>query len=74
MNTEHLIFVVNGNGLRKKDYYEDASISPNTRRVADEGFVFPGGEHLLGPRFQQGRGSKNCDQSSWHGSDPGKTS
>jgi len=40
MNTEHLIFVVNGNGLRKKDYYEDASISPNTRRIAEEGFVF----------------------------------
>src|SRR5213594_1771613 len=39
MNTRHLIFIVNGNGVRKKDYYEDASISPNTRRIAEEGFV-----------------------------------
>src|SRR6266850_2617365 len=40
MNTKHLIFIVNGNGVRKKDYYEDASLSPNTRQIAEEGFVF----------------------------------
>jgi len=35
-----LIFIVNGGGARKKDYYEDATLSPNIRRLAREGFVF----------------------------------
>jgi hypothetical protein len=35
----HLILVVNG-GARKKDYYEDATLSPNIRRLAEAGFVF----------------------------------
>ena len=38
--TEHLIFIVNGGGARKKDYYEDTALSPNIRRLAREGFVF----------------------------------
>ena len=37
--TRHLIFIVNG-AARKKDYYEDEFLSPNIRRLADEGFVF----------------------------------
>jgi arylsulfatase A-like enzyme len=38
--TRHLILIVNGGGVRKKDYYEDALMAPNIRRLADEGFVF----------------------------------
>lgn len=38
--TQHVIFVVNGNGARKKDYYENPSISPNISQLAAEGFVF----------------------------------
>ncbi|PYS39108.1 MAG: hypothetical protein DMG14_15240 [Acidobacteria bacterium] len=37
--TKHLVFIVNG-AARKKDYYEDASLSPNIRRLAQEAFVF----------------------------------
>ena len=37
--TKHLVLVVNG-GARKKDYYEDESLSPNIRRIAEDGFVF----------------------------------
>ena len=37
--TKHLVLVVNG-GARKKDYYEDESLSPNIRRLAEDGFVF----------------------------------
>src|SRR5207244_5060284 len=39
-HTEHLIFIVNGGGARKKDYYENASLCPNIRKIASEGFVF----------------------------------
>ena len=38
--TKHLIFIVNGGGARKKDYYENELLSPNIRRLAGEGFVF----------------------------------
>jgi hypothetical protein len=38
--TRHLVLIVNGGGVRKKDYYEDAALSPNIRRIANEGFVF----------------------------------
>ncbi len=38
--TKHLIFIVNGGGVRKKDYYEDELLSPNIRRLAGEGFTF----------------------------------
>ncbi len=37
--TKHLALIVNG-GARKKDYYEDESLSPNIRRLAEGGFVF----------------------------------
>ena len=37
--TKHVVLIVNG-GARKKDYYEDASLSPNIRRIAEDGFVF----------------------------------
>jgi arylsulfatase A-like enzyme len=40
LKTEHLVFIVNGDGVRKREYYEDASLSPNIRRLAREGFVF----------------------------------
>src|SRR5262249_29622363 len=39
-HTEHLIFIVNGGGARKKDYYENDSLCPNIRKIAGEGFVF----------------------------------
>jgi arylsulfatase A-like enzyme len=38
-HTKHLIFVVNC-GARKREYYEQISISPNIHRLAGEGFVF----------------------------------
>ncbi len=37
---QHVIFIVNGGGARKKDYYENAALSPNIHRLASEGFVF----------------------------------
>jgi len=40
LKTKHLIFIVNGSGARKKEYYENSSISPNIARLAKEGFVF----------------------------------
>src|SRR2546426_10317717 len=40
VQTKHLIFIVNGGGARKKDYYEDELLSPNIRRLAREGFAF----------------------------------
>ena len=36
-HTEHLIFIVNGGGARKKDYYENDSLCPNIRKIASEG-------------------------------------
>jgi arylsulfatase A-like enzyme len=38
--TQHLIFMVNGGGVRKQEYYENASLSPNITQLAREGFVF----------------------------------
>jgi arylsulfatase A-like enzyme len=40
LQTRHLIFIVNGGGARKKDYYEDVTLAPNVRRIANDGFVF----------------------------------
>jgi hypothetical protein len=37
--TNHVILIVNS-GTRKKEYYEDATISPNIVRLAQQGFVF----------------------------------
>jgi hypothetical protein len=36
----HTIFIVNGGGTRKKEYYETPSLCPNLARLAREGFVF----------------------------------
>jgi arylsulfatase A-like enzyme len=38
--TSHLIVVVMGGGVRKKEYLENESIAPNIRRLASEAFVF----------------------------------
>ena len=38
--TKHLIFIVNGGGARKKDYYEDPFLAPNLLSIASDGFVF----------------------------------
>lgn len=38
--TRHLIFIVNGGGARKKDYYEDPWIAPNVHAIAREAYVF----------------------------------
>jgi hypothetical protein len=38
--TECVILIVNGGGVRKKEYYEDAHIARNMRRIAAESFVF----------------------------------
>ena len=35
-HTKHLIFIVNGGGARKKDYYENDSLCPNIRKIASE--------------------------------------
>lgn len=38
--TKHLIFIVNGGGVRKADYYEREALAPNLRKLSSEGFVF----------------------------------
>src|SRR5262245_19679981 len=38
--TQHLVLIVNGGGVRKKDYYDDAALAPNIRTIATDGFVF----------------------------------
>jgi hypothetical protein len=38
--SRHLIFIVNGGGARKKEYYESPSYAVNVRRIAREGFVY----------------------------------
>ena len=38
--TQHLIFINNGGGVRKRDYYEDVTLAPNVGRLVREGFVF----------------------------------
>ena len=48
-HTKHLIFIVNGGGARKMDYYENDSLCPNIRKMASEGFVF-----FWGPDFVTG--------------------
>src|SRR5262245_2333937 len=40
VRTKHLILIVNAGGVRKRDYYWDAFLAPNIRRLAREGFVF----------------------------------
>lgn len=38
--TKHIIFIINGNGARKKEYYERAELSPNIRRIAADSTVY----------------------------------
>ncbi len=37
--TKHMILIINGNGARKLDYYEQTATGPNGRRMADAGTV-----------------------------------
>lgn len=38
--TKHVIWIINGNGSRKKEWYEKADLSPNYARLVKEGFVY----------------------------------
>jgi len=38
--TKHMIWIVNGNGSRKKDWYERPDLSPNYARLVKDGFVY----------------------------------
>ncbi len=40
LKTKHLIWIVNGNGCRKKEYLEDLDVAPNFNALAKEGYVF----------------------------------
>jgi len=40
LKTKHVIWIINGNGSRKKDWYENPELSPNYARLAREGFVY----------------------------------
>src|SRR5450432_3605684 len=38
--TQHLIWIVNGNGSRKMDWYNNPQLSPNYFRLAKDAFVY----------------------------------
>ncbi len=38
--TKHVIWIMNGNGSRKKEWYESPNLSPNYARLVKEGFVY----------------------------------
>jgi hypothetical protein len=38
--TKHVILIINGGGVRKREYYEDTLLAPNVRRLAREAYVF----------------------------------
>ncbi len=38
--TRHVIWIINGSGSRKKDWYENPVLSPNIARLAGEAFVY----------------------------------
>lgn len=38
--TKHLIWILNGNGSRKSEWYEKPDLSPNYARLVKEGFVY----------------------------------
>ncbi len=38
--TKHLIWIINGNGSRKMDWYENPTLSPNYARLAKSAFVY----------------------------------
>ena len=37
--TKHVVLILNGNGARKREYYEREDVSPNMRRLAADGTV-----------------------------------
>jgi len=39
-HTKHLVWIINGNGSRKKDWYENPAMFPNYSRLVHEGFVY----------------------------------
>lgn len=39
VKTRHVVLIINGNGARKKEYYERPEVSPNIRRIAAEGSI-----------------------------------
>ena len=40
LKTKHLIWIINGNGCRKKEYLEDLEVAPHFSAMAKEGYVF----------------------------------
>ena len=40
LKTKHLIWIINGNGSRKKEWYENPQLQPNYARIVKESFVF----------------------------------
>ena len=40
LNTKHAIVILNGNGNRKKEFYENPEMSPNITKLAKESFVY----------------------------------
>ena len=52
LQTKHLIWIINGNGARKKEYLEDAEAAPNMNAFAKEAYVF---------------NEDHCEQASSHG-------
>jgi hypothetical protein len=38
--TRHAIWIINGSGARKKDYYQNPDLCPNIARLAEEAFVY----------------------------------
>jgi hypothetical protein len=40
LKTKHVIVILNGNGCRKKEFYESPDISPNITGLAKEAFVY----------------------------------
>ncbi len=40
LKTKHLIWIINGNGCRKKEYLEDLEVAPHFNAMAKEGYVF----------------------------------
>lgn len=40
LKTKHMIWIINGNGSRKKEWYENPALQPNYNRIVKESFVF----------------------------------
>ena len=38
--TKHIIWIINGNGSRKSEWYEKKDLSPNYQRLVNAGFVY----------------------------------